>query len=258
MRWVWMAFIASTAVIPVAANAGEAVKTSNPKPVKIALSAQPTVSTTQTIKPDQLREAIAAALEKQAAGKPVEFSIALLSPEEGMTVPAGAVDLKVRAARSDELVGRRFFDVSVLVNGKTAQTVRAAAQVDAYAEVVTASRYIKPDETISTEDVTIARVPIPGSTTDFIFDMQEVIGKRALRPLQAERLIRNSGIAQAYTVKKGDRVTIEVKRGGLIINAVGVSKSPGAVGQLITVTNQDSGKDLRAKVVGPGTVQVEF
>jgi len=258
MKQIQAAVVATLIIMPGLAKAGEAAKTSSPKPVKIALSAQSPTPTTQAIKLDQFREAIAAALEKQAAGKPVEFSVTLLSPEENVTVQAGTLDLRVRAVGSDELVGRRFFDVAVMVNGKPAQTVRAAAQVEAYAEVVTASRYIKPDDTISTEDVTITRVPVPGSTTDFIFDTQEVIGKRALRPLQAERLIRSSGIAQAYTVKKGDRVTIEVKRGGLMINAMGVSKSPGAVGQLITVTNQDSGKDLRAKVIGPGTVQVEF
>jgi flagella basal body P-ring formation protein FlgA len=30
------------------------------------------------------------------------------------------------------------------------------------------------------------------------------------------------------------------------------------VGQMVTVTNQDSGKDLRAKVIGPGLVRVDF
>jgi flagella basal body P-ring formation protein FlgA len=39
---------------------------------------------------------------------------------------------------------------------------------------------------------------------------------------------------------------------------VGVTKSHGELGQTIIVSNVDSGKDLRATVVGPGVVRVSF
>jgi flagella basal body P-ring formation protein FlgA len=51
---------------------------------------------------------------------------------------------------------------------------------------------------------------------------------------------------------------IEAKRGGLSIQAYGVTKSSGHVGQTVMVGNVDSGRELRAKIVGPGLVQVEF
>ncbi|MGH7231772.1 MAG: flagellar basal body P-ring formation chaperone FlgA, partial [Nitrospiraceae bacterium] len=65
-------------------------------------------------------------------------------------------------------------------------------------------------------------------------------------------------LAQPYAVRRGDRVTIEARRGGLLIQASGVTKAAGFAGQTLTVTNQDSGKDISAKVVGPGVVQVDF
>jgi flagella basal body P-ring formation protein FlgA len=202
--------------------------------------------------------AISKFLEKQQNAKSVEFEVNLLSPDEAMVVPTGALDFKIRALRGDELVGRRTFQVSVMVNGKEAQSLRAVAQVDAQAEIVTANRFIKPDETISPEDVSVSRIQVPAGATDFMFDIEHVIGKRAVRGLSPDRPIRGSGISHPYIVRKGDRVTIEAKRGGLMIHAVGLTKSSGQAGQLITVTNQDSGKDLRAKVTGPGTVEVEF
>jgi len=89
-------------------------------------------------------------------------------------------------------------------------------------------------------------------------NLDEVIGKRAIRSLAVQSPISKSALAQPYLVRKGDRVTIEAKRKGLSIQTIGIMKAVGQAGQMVTVTNQDSGKDLRAKVVGPGVVRVEF
>jgi flagella basal body P-ring formation protein FlgA len=59
-------------------------------------------------------------------------------------------------------------------------------------------------------------------------------------------------------VKKGDRVLIEARRGGLSIQTYGITKASGQVGQTIMVANLDSGRELRAKVVAPSLVQVDF
>ena len=56
----------------------------------------------------------------------------------------------------------------------------------------------------------------------------------------------------------GDRVMIEARQGNLSIQTVGVTKSHGEMGQTITVSNVDSGKELRATVVAPGVVRVTF
>jgi flagella basal body P-ring formation protein FlgA len=37
-----------------------------------------------------------------------------------------------------------------------------------------------------------------------------------------------------------------------------VTKASGHVGQTVMVANLDSGRELRAKIVAPGIVQVEF
>lgn len=253
-------------LIPPAVPAGtgegkhaSASKTAASKPGPQAAPAEPVV---RQVSLDEIRRAVTRFLDKQFAGKIAEFEVTLLSPDEPVALAAGAsagaVDLKVKAGRGEDGLGRRAFQLAVLVNGKDVQSLRAVAQVEAQADVVTAGRYIKPDETIGADDLVISRVQLPPSIGDFILDMQEVVGKRAVRPIPADKPVRVSLLAQPYAVRKGDRVTIEAKRGGLQIQAAGVTKGPGQLGQSVTVTNQDSGKDLRAKVVGPGLVQVEF
>ncbi|MCX5724645.1 MAG: flagella basal body P-ring formation protein FlgA [Nitrospirae bacterium] len=53
-------------------------------------------------------------------------------------------------------------------------------------------------------------------------------------------------------------MAIEARHGGLSIQVTGVTKSSGELGQSITVANLDSGKELRAKIVAPGVVRVEY
>jgi flagellar basal body P-ring formation protein FlgA len=91
-----------------------------------------------------------------------------------------------------------------------------------------------------------------------ITDTKDVIGKSAARPLQTNNPIRLGMVKKPYAVRKGDRVSIEARRGGLSIQVVGVTKASGEIGQSVTVANVDSGKELRAKIVGPGTVRVEY
>jgi flagella basal body P-ring formation protein FlgA len=244
-------------VLPAIVAAGPVDKPAA-KPVKAGLAPQPAAAASQPVTSDQIRSAIARYLERQQSGHSMEFEVSLLMPEEGLSVPAGPLELAVNSVRGEELVGRRAFQVAVLVRGREVHTLRVMAQVEAQADVAVASRYIKPDETIAAEDVSVSHLQLPPGAADFVFDVQQVIGKRPLRPLLAEKPIRASSLAQAFTVRKGDRVTIEARRGGLIIHAVGVTKASALLGQLVTVTNQDSGKDLRAKVIGPGTVQVDF
>ena len=85
-----------------------------------------------------------------------------------------------------------------------------------------------------------------------------MIGKAAIRPLAAQSAIRITAVRRPFAVHKGDRVTIEARQGNLSIQTVGVTKSHGEMGQTITVSNVDSGKELRATVVAPGVVRVTF
>jgi flagella basal body P-ring formation protein FlgA len=117
---------------------------------------------------------------------------------------------------------------------------------------------IKADELIEAGDVTVKRVKVNSLQHPFVSDVNEAVGKSAAKTLPPQMPIRVSALAKPYAVRKGDRVTIEAKRGGLAIQTVGVTKTGAQLGEFVTVTNQDSGKDIRGKVVGPGLVRVEF
>lgn len=206
----------------------------------------------------QMQQAILDHVRSHKEDTIADVQVRLLEPEQPVTLPGGTLGMRVVAVSPAEGYGRQQFDVVLSVNGKALQTVKASADVTALADVVVSTNLIRIDETIQVEDVTIARTPMTTAPRQYAINLGEVIGKRAARPLAPHVPINVSTLAPPYLVRKGDRVTIEAKRGRLVIQTIGIMKAVGQAGQTVTVTNPESGKDIRAKVVGPGLVRVDF
>lgn len=187
-----------------------------------------------------------------------EIRIRVVEPREPISIPQGKVELKVTAGEGDRELGRRSFQIDVAVGGRVVETLDVLADVEAVAEMVIPLRSIQAEEAIQPEDVVVRRVALPTATDEFAKSLDTVVGKRALKPLRALAPIRSSSLGPVYAVRKGDRVTIEARRGGLVITATGVTKAGGQMGQSVPVTNQDSGKEIRGRVVAPGVIRVEF
>jgi len=213
---------------------------------------------TQEVTAEQVSLTLQRYIEKQVDGKVGEVEVRLLNYSEPMIVPAGLLEVRVASRALDEGLGQRIFQMALAVNGKPVETLKVLAEVSATAEVVTAARNIRPDETIQAEDLAMATVQLPALVHDFVTDPELVLGKRATRPLRADTPVKLSAVSVPHVMKRGDQVTIEIKHGGLLIQASGTTKSDGQVGQSIIVTNLDSGKEIRGKVIGPGVVRVGF
>lgn len=201
---------------------------------------------------------IRAYLEGEWGRRVKDVQVTVLDPSEPIKVPAGVVEMRVVPVSNDERLGRRMFQMAVSVNGKPWNTIEVLADVTAMIDAVVPARYLNSDDVIDALDLKIVRIRTHQLSHPFITDREEVIGKSASRPLPADTPLRAGFLKAPFLIKKGDRVMIEAKRGGLSIQAYGVTKSSGHVGQTVMVGNLDSGRELRAKVVGPGLVQVEF
>ncbi|HET7059322.1 MAG TPA: flagellar basal body P-ring formation chaperone FlgA [Nitrospiraceae bacterium] len=212
----------------------------------------------QQVTPDQMQQVILNYMRSHKDGTVADVQVHLLEPEETVSLPAGTLDMRVVPSPAAEGYGRRHIDVALSLHGKVIHIVKALADVTEFVDVAAATRAIRIDETIQPDDVTLTRIPLIATARQYATNLDEVIGKRAARPLASHAPISVSALGEPFLVRKGDHVTIEAKRKGLLVQTIGITKAVGQVGQMVTVTNQDSGKDLRAKVIGPGLVRVEF
>lgn len=212
----------------------------------------------QQITVDQLRRAVVAHLEARLGGRVGEVEAEILDPSEPVLRPVGSLQLEITSGGRTDTAGRRRFRIVPMVAGQETESLDVIADVSLYADVVAPTRMLKPEELIEPDDVGVVRVKVNGVPHHFLVNPDEAVGKSPGKVLQPQMPIRGSALVKPFTVRKGDRVTIEARRGGLSIQATGITKAAAQLGQFVTVTNQDSGKEVRGRVAGPGLVRVEF
>jgi|CXWL01.1.fsa_nt_gi flagella basal body P-ring formation protein FlgA len=208
---------------------------------------------------EQIQKTIQKYLEGEWGTRVKSVQVTLLEPLDPIKIPVGVIELQIPSvAGGSTTMGRRSFSIQVMVNGNAWKTVDALADISAMIDVVVPARFLKSEETIEPDDLTTARIVTYDVKHPFITDPEVAIGKSTVRPLQPNTPLRPTFLKKPFMVKKGDHVMIEARRGNFSVQTSGVTKGSGQVGQTVMVANLDSGRELRAKIVAPGLVQVEF
>lgn len=208
---------------------------------------------------EQLQKTIQKYLEGEWGARVKSVQVTLLEPLDAIKIPAGVIELQIPSASGgNTTMGRRSFSIQIMVNGNAWKTIEALADISAMIDVVAPSRFLKAEETIEPDDLTTARIVTYDVKHPFITDPEAAIGKSTARPLQPNTPLRPTFLKKPFMVKKGDHVMIEARRGNFSVQTSGVTKGSGQVGQTVMVANLDSGRELRAKIVAPGLVQVDF
>jgi flagella basal body P-ring formation protein FlgA len=234
---------------PISLSRGPIQRVADPVVEKAAVS---------EVSPDLMRKAIQKHLETEWDGNVKTVHVTVLEPTDPVIIPGGRVDVQVMSNPTDVGLGRRLFQLEASANGKPRKTIQVTADIAAMIDAVVATRPLKTDELIEKEDLKTIRMRVHQVNHPFITDLEDVIGKSASRPLPPDTPLRSAFVKLPLLIKRGDRVLIEARRGGLSIRAYGVTKSNGQLGQTVMVANLDSGRELRAKVVAPSLVEVEF
>jgi flagella basal body P-ring formation protein FlgA len=163
-----------------------------------------------------------------------ELTTSLESPAQ----PIGRVTLRVRC------------------DGSSPWTVFVPGQVRLYREVVTAIRPLKRDNVVTEMDVSLAERDVGLLNQGYLTSLKQAIGKKLTRALLPDQVLAPVHVQQAEVIRKGDQVVISARSGGISVRMPGEALSDGALGKQISVRNQRSKRVVKARVTGPGQVEV--
>lgn len=221
-----------------------------------------TLTTASVTLPDQLigetqrflEQAVADYLQRSNIQARHEVQINRLDPR--LRLPLCDQALTTTLETPAEPVGR--VTVRVRCDGAAPWTVFVPGQVRLYREVVTLLRPVKREGVISEADIMLAERDVGLLNQGYLTDMEQAIGRKATRAMQPDQILAPIHLRQAEVIRRGDQVVISARSGGISVRMPGEALSDGAVGKQISVRNQRSQRVVRARVTGPGQVEVSM
>jgi flagella basal body P-ring formation protein FlgA len=177
-------------------------------------------------------------------------TIAPIQADSRASVPARVASLAVSGQ-----TGR--FDALMLIDrGETTERMQLRGEIVETTLVLTPTRPLARGDVVGRDDIRIERVPRRTAGNHRPVEPSEIIGLAARRPLRPGQAIVGADFTRPNVVARGDLVTVLFQTENLVVTGRAQAQDAGAVGEAISVINQQSKRTLHATILGPGRVAV--
>lgn len=148
--------------------------------------------------------------------------------------------------------------ISVRCNGDRNWAIFSTVVIKAFQQVLVSSKPIQRNEPIRAEHLTLEKRDVGSLQQGFLSDPEDAVNKQASRNIAAGTVLNRNHYAELTLIKRGEQISIQSGRGGLLISAPGIALMNGAKGQQIRVKNASSQRIVQAVVTDAGVVSVAF
>jgi len=146
--------------------------------------------------------------------------------------------------------------VRVRCEGSSPWTIFVPAQVKLFREVVTVTHPRKRGMVIDYDDVVLRERDISLINQGYMTAVELAVGQKLLRPMVTDQVLTLTHLEQAAVVRKGDQVVINARSGTLTVRMPGEALSDGGLSEQVRVKNLNSKRVIKARITGPGQVEV--
>lgn len=189
----------------------------------------------------------------QTAGR-YEVSVNDIDPR--LKMPKCAEQLTSSMASPGAPIGR--VSVRVRCEGAAPWTVFVPAQVKLFRDVAMTTRPMARDTILGAQDVVMRERDVGPLNQGYLTSLDQVIGLKLTRPTVSDQVLTAVFLEQPPIVNKGDHVVIIARTGALAVRMPGEAMEKGAMAQQIGVRNLNSQRVIKARVTGPGEVEVSM
>lgn len=210
------------------------------------------------IEPAEIEMAITNFLIENASRFPdVEMHFASISLPARFLVPTGDISHQIIPSEPG-LIGSRRLTVLTRVDDQVVNNQSLRVELVAHALVATTTRDLKRGDVLSPENLNLQAQDISQLRSTPFFAMDPLLGKKLKRNLRAGETVQENQVEFPPLIERGSRVTIQARGRGLILTAFGEARQNGELGEYIRVRNNNSQREVSARVLAAGLVSVEF
>jgi len=187
--------------------------------------------------------------------KKEEAEITIKDIKNNISMTDGNVLLKVKGEKIKGFKGNEIIPVEITVDGKFHKIVPVSVLIRVTTGCLVAARNIKIKEPI-TDKVVLQKRDITYLPDDVLTDIERVKNKVSRQAIANGSIILNSMLELTPAFKRGDTVTVMVKRGGVTVTTSGVSMEDGKEGSVVKV-KLITGKIIEGRVNFDGKVIIQ-
>ncbi|MBN1104814.1 MAG: flagellar basal body P-ring formation protein FlgA [Deltaproteobacteria bacterium] len=214
--------------------------------------------TANTIPGSQLDRIFRDHVRSHAPWDPKRLVFEKVDVPEAVALPEGRVHWEILERGGDRYLGHVAVTINFFVDGKQVRNVPVSGKITVRQEVVKAARRISPGQTLGREHVTLVAEQSSNLQRDVLTNLEDVLGKRAVRSIQPGQPITSQMTEDPPVVKKGTGVLILAQSELIRVSTRGKAMEDGRLGEEVRIMNLRSGKEIFATVKGPGLVKVTF
>lgn len=144
----------------------------------------------------------------------------------------------------------------IFADGKLSAETKLFGRYFDMTEVWLPVKNIEKDAIITQDDLVKAKIRSNRLRDDNVVDIDELVGKQAVRQIKADRPIMAKDIQDEVLITKGQLVTAVYSYKGLQITSRMEALEDGAKGQEIKLLNTKSKKEIVGKVLDDKTVEI--
>ncbi|MCP3671670.1 MAG: flagellar basal body P-ring formation protein FlgA [Gammaproteobacteria bacterium] len=180
-------------------------------------------------------------------------------------VSAGRLDSRLRLAACKQPLesytpqGRRNMGkitVGIRCNGSHPWSMFVPVTVKIMTQVVVARGNLARGAIIGEGDIGLEQRDISRLHRGYLENTTAVLGKKLRQRIRQHQVITSSQLDTPHAIKRNNKVTILASSKSLKIRVAGKALQNGSIGELIRVRNESSKKELDARVIAPGIVEV--
>ena len=206
----------------------------------------------------EILNTVASYVREKTDGLGCEARIKRLVVNGNPTFPSGDLNYEVIAPKQWEGWGSAGLSVIVRQAGRVVQNLSVRVDVEAFTDMVVTTRQIDRGGVLSEADLALQKKDLADVRGRYLGRIEDAVGKKVRITLKANSALRNDQLEKVPIIKTGQLVTIVVENESMKITATGKAKSSGGEGDIVSVQNLHSLKELPARVIDSGTVQIAF
>lgn len=191
----------------------------------------------------------------QHMGPSVEYEITVLPLDNRLQLHECLKPLEAFKANETMKAGRT--SIGIRCSGDKKWSVFVSAIIKIYENVIVLTQPVQRGEMITEQHLTFERKEVSGSRGDFVTRLEQVSNKEAARNMPTGYILGLKSVVEPPLVKRKDKIIISAGQGDFSIKMSGTALMDGALGQVIKVKNDSSGRVISGTVVEAGMVLVK-